>query len=574
MMGDDTKHVFVVNADGSAAKDLGLGAVPSWSPDDKQITFSQSGIWIMNADGTGRRQIDTSGFGSQWSPKGGQIAYTTNGEDDKAFRIYDVTKNQPRDLPQTRYHEIYYGATWSPDGKWLCMKGLLPDGNIEISAMCAEGEEKGFRVLLPSSAQPEVLNSYVGVSWGGDGKQILIDMQKTGDRGRQLYVLDSEGARPPRLFPNFPPGWTCNNPCWSADGKKIVMSVDPVEPSPRDANAAAGDAVVVGNLDVKGVALGKPARAAGGIALNPNPAAQKPDANEKEEASTLDLSSAKGKPVRLPRVFESFAGRQVIDGMPFQIDGNVSVYGKMLDDRNKGVYPFTRKGIRIGRKFDCLYLIHHAYWPDVEGATIAYAVLNYADGTEHIIPIRYGVHVRDWFNLPSYEKEAVSDPDTTICWRHEPATYKAPVRLFESRFENPSPDIVVASMDIVSARSLAAYNLLAATVANHRTTPAPAVFSGDRKFDRRVVIRVVDATTGQPIEGALVLPGMTVQEEGVVGSPFLSSSAGKGTIPYPSKDTTNIYATVEKKGYQSESTAWQSAFPDAFTFRLKRVAEK
>ena len=238
IMGDNTKHVFVVNADGSAAKDLGPGAVPSWSPDDKQITFSRPGIWIMNADGTGRRQIDARGFGSQWSPKGGKIAYTTKDEDDKAFCIYDVAGNRPRDLPQTRYHEIYYGAAWSPDGKWLCLKGLLPDGSIEIAALSAEGEEKGFRVLLPSSAQPEVLNSDLGVSWGGDGKRILATMQKTGDRKPQLYVLDSDGVRPPRLFANFPPGWTCNNPSWSPDGKKVVMSADPVEIEPGDSKAA------------------------------------------------------------------------------------------------------------------------------------------------------------------------------------------------------------------------------------------------------------------------------------------------------------------------------------------------
>jgi Tol biopolymer transport system component len=635
IMGDNTKHVFVVNADGSAPKDLGPGAVPSWSPDDKQLTFSRPGIWIVNADGsghadgTGRRQIDTRGFGSQWSPKGDKIAYTTKGEDDKAFCIYDVSANRPSDLLQTRYREIFWGGAWSPDGKWLCCKGLLPDGSIEIGAISAEGEEKGFRVLLPSSAQPEVLNSDLGVSWGGDGKQILIAMQKSGDRGRRLYILDSEGARPPRLFPNFPPGWTCNNPCWSPDGKKVVMSADPDETQPQNANAVRGGAGITATLTLSGLAPARPvavaapaapapavpmavaapaavavplpaavapvpavapvavaapvaevapaaakapakeAPAAGVVALNLVPAAQPAAANQNAEANTLDLSSIYLKDNPRWPILESFSGRQVVDGLPFQIDGQMRAYGKTPEAHGDGAYRLSHKGIRIGRKFDYLYLIHHAACPDAEGATIAYVILNYADGTEHIIPIRYGVHVRDWYNMPSYEKEAITDPDTTICWRREPASRKAPIRLFESRFENPSPEKEVTSMDIVSARSLAAYCLLAATVSNHRSKLPAAKFSGDRNFDGRVVIRVVDANTGRPIAGATVLPGMTVQDEGVIGSPFYSSSAGKGTIPYPTKDTSNIDATAEKKGYQSEATNWESPFPETFTFRLK-----
>ena len=73
-------HVFVINADGSSPKDLGPGAMPSWSPDDKQLTYCQyapeNGVWIMNADGSGRQRLDPDGWGSQWSPKRNEIAYT------------------------------------------------------------------------------------------------------------------------------------------------------------------------------------------------------------------------------------------------------------------------------------------------------------------------------------------------------------------------------------------------------------------------------------------------------------------------------------------------------------------
>jgi len=54
--------------------------------------------------------------------------------------------------------------------------------------------------------------------------------------------------------------------------------------------------------------------------------------------------------------------------------------------------------------------------------------------------------------------------------------------------------------------------------------------SRNAKFDGKLIIHVVDNITGKPIEGALVDPGMTVDDEGVVASPFYTSSDGEGSI--------------------------------------------
>ena len=66
-------HIFVCNADGAQLKDIGVGAMPSWSPDGNRIVFSNyspRGVWIMNADGTGRELLDADGWGGEWCPKG------------------------------------------------------------------------------------------------------------------------------------------------------------------------------------------------------------------------------------------------------------------------------------------------------------------------------------------------------------------------------------------------------------------------------------------------------------------------------------------------------------------------
>ena len=179
------------------------------------------------------------------------------------------------------------------------------------------------------------------------------------------------------------------------------------------------------------------------------PASSPQKVDEQRKPLTLDLSRFR-RPVN--KVYESLAGRQVIDGLPFEIGGQVRLSGRTPIAHGERGFPDSVKGIRIGRTFDELCLIHHTNWPDVDGQAVAYICLNYADGTKYIFPINYGVHVRDWYNLLSYEKETVADADTTICWRHAPVEYKAPIRIFKSSFVNPSPEKAVETMDIVSAR--------------------------------------------------------------------------------------------------------------------------
>ncbi|MEN6405651.1 MAG: hypothetical protein ABFC77_04180 [Thermoguttaceae bacterium] len=281
---------------------------------------------------------------------------------------------------------------------------------------------------------------------------------------------------------------------------------------------------------------------------------------------TLDLSQFY-YPRKGPAAFQEIAKNREFDGVPFQIGGQIKMWGKTPVSRG-APYPDTVCGIRVGRTFDDLYLVHHTGWPDVEGETVAYLCFNYGDGTKQIVPIRYGYQVRDWYNLPSYEKETMADPNTTICLRLPPMQFKAPIRVFKSRIANPLPKKIVETLDIVSSRHLASYVLLAATVTDRsqETTMAPV---GDRQFDGKLTVRVVDDATGHPIEGAVVTPGMSVLNEGVVGSPFYTSAAGEGVIPYPTRHTTVLFASVEKEGYQRSGNSWRVPAPDVVTIRLR-----
>ena len=199
------------------------------------------------------------------------------------------------------------------------------------------------------------------------------------------------------------------------------------------------------------------------------------------EPMTLDLAKFyQTLPANHPQgILSSFFGREIVDGIPFDAGGQAFLWGKTSADRDEPTRPDTFQGIRIGRTFDELYLIHHTRWLDVDGQTVAYICLNYADGSKYIMPLRYGVQVRDWYRLPSEPSDAMADPNTKVCWRHPAVQYKSPIRLYETTLTNPCPTKVVQTMDVVSARSLATYTLIAATVTNRSSTSTPA-----RKFRR------------------------------------------------------------------------------------------
>ncbi len=291
-------------------------------------------------------------------------------------------------------------------------------------------------------------------------------------------------------------------------------------------------------------------------------------ASDQEKPQMLDMKRFFPKPENTGGFYGAFTyGEQVLEGMPFNIVGQGCLYGQK-GGGNPPTDPYAYMGIRVDRKFDMLYLLHGTFWPDVEEQIIAYISLNYADGSKYIVPIRYGVHVRDTYRMPAEEKELLTDPDSKVCWRHPPVQWDAPLRLFKTKLENPIPEKVVETIDVISARSLASYNLQAITVANASPGDSTGKLSGEgpvRKFDGKLLINVVDNATGKPIEGALV----DFSKDGLSASPFYTSAEGKGTFRYPVGETNNISTTVTKKGYIPQSGDWSGGIPNTYTFRLQ-----
>ena len=237
-------HAFTCNLDGSDTKDLGWGSMPTFSPDGNQIAcyqFGQTyqpqrGIWIMNADGTGRKLIAPDGTGLQWSPKRNEIAYSSNQNLGRVM-IYDVAKKTSRLAPLEKdYSRIDWGVVWSPDGKWLCFKGERADGSgVEIAAVSAEEGKKDFKSILMVAEHPEIESVDLMLTCPGPNNDILFAMKTKTTKTLRLHILDFNGQKPPKLFPGIPDDWVSFDPACSRDGKKILFSSNLPHPPSKTA---------------------------------------------------------------------------------------------------------------------------------------------------------------------------------------------------------------------------------------------------------------------------------------------------------------------------------------------------
>jgi uncharacterized protein (TIGR03067 family) len=224
-------HVFVINADGSAPKDLGDGSLPSMSPDGKQIAYirfgANFGVWTMNADGTNKESIHERGGSVDWSTKKAELVYSTNDNDGGNLCVRDLNTQETRTLLEKKYQQIHWGLSWSPDGEWIAFQGILPSGRSEAAIVHAEGQAKGYRVLLSEEKTPDLKKIDGYFSWRPDGKQLLVALKMGNDVNKQLYCVDLDGKSRPRKLAGQDEGRTNFIPAWSPDGKTIVYAYAP-----------------------------------------------------------------------------------------------------------------------------------------------------------------------------------------------------------------------------------------------------------------------------------------------------------------------------------------------------------
>ena len=127
----------MIDADGSGSREIaGSGDTPRWTPDGSRISWinrakSPAQVWSAAPDGSEKKQLtDLEGGVSDfaWSPDGEAIAVTTvvqEGENARTQIVLVPLDGKPRQLTHTTDHIIVHvwepdaNLSWSPDGKFI-----------------------------------------------------------------------------------------------------------------------------------------------------------------------------------------------------------------------------------------------------------------------------------------------------------------------------------------------------------------------------------------------------------------------------------------------------------------------
>ena len=142
----------------SAAGEDAAGALPApleerfhqdvaWSPDGEWLAFTEHdgaggrspeswGVYLVRADGTGRRQLVSNAIYVTWSPDGKRLLFESTRDGNSEIYVMDADGSNPVRL--THDPALDMAPRWSPDGSKIAFMSRR-DGSPEIYLIGADG---------------------------------------------------------------------------------------------------------------------------------------------------------------------------------------------------------------------------------------------------------------------------------------------------------------------------------------------------------------------------------------------------------------------------------------------------
>ena len=212
--------IYVVQADGNGLRRVVREASqPAFSPDGQEIAFrswrrDRLGLQVVSAKGGEMADVivgtSIEDGSPSWSRDGTKIAFASNKEVDRKWRIYVGWLTGTSEPVELRLGE---SPDWSPEGDEIVYRG------------CDErGGNCGLYIMDENGANPTRLTtdeSDNAPAWSPNGSQVAFMSVRDGNW--EIYVVDLANPKPRRLTTN-----SANDglPAWSPDGQRIAFLSD------------------------------------------------------------------------------------------------------------------------------------------------------------------------------------------------------------------------------------------------------------------------------------------------------------------------------------------------------------
>jgi len=207
--------IFLMKADGSGRRRIWSSAsdgamCDSWSPDGSAFAFHTFlGNQIVKVTvATGREETLTSGPDAHhcpmWSPDGNRIGFIRVADSMlSGYQLYVMNADGTNPTRLGTGTFIADRGSWSPDGRWIALTRFADD-----------------KIVLVDASTGAVGPALVGgraPSWSPDGRRIAFDAQ--GGGGMQVYVMDADGQNVRRLTVD---DFNDQYPVWTLDGQLVT----------------------------------------------------------------------------------------------------------------------------------------------------------------------------------------------------------------------------------------------------------------------------------------------------------------------------------------------------------------
>ncbi len=186
--GGQPPAVYMQSLDGSLRRRLdsspGSSLFEFWSPDKTRRLYTDTtNLYVVNADGTGRQQIDTGSATVVsvvgWLSDNQTIVYGGMGGAGFTFTTYNLQNGETKKL-FTIQNKAGYGAL-SPDGQWILFADrVFGADNWGIFISRLDGSDRKM------VAAPDVPTAFASV-WGPDGQWLILNTRV--EDGTDIPVL-------------------------------------------------------------------------------------------------------------------------------------------------------------------------------------------------------------------------------------------------------------------------------------------------------------------------------------------------------------------------------------------------